>query len=115
MADVVVQVKTNKEFLEAILTTKAATAVEARSLLRDFFTFKTWSQFPATNESIESVAEVFSARVHTSLKSLRNFNDLYQEKLKNVQEFLRMLRRIAFSDFGAEINLNEAHSILSQP
>jgi hypothetical protein len=114
MADIATQAKTNGEFVKTLLATRASGAVDAKGLLSDFLGFKAWLNLPATSESLESIAEVFTARVFTSLKSLKGFETLYQEKLKNVHEFLRTIRQMASADFGAEINLAEANSIFDQ-
>jgi hypothetical protein len=113
MANTAVQTRTNGEFIEAIFSV-ASEASDAKILLSDFTGFKAWLQLPTTSESIESIAEVFSARIFPSLKSLRSFSDLHREKLKNVRGFLHAMRRLALSDFGVEINIDEADSILDQ-
>lgn len=113
MEDAAVQAKTNGQFVEMLLIAEASQASEAKSLLNDFYGFKAWLQLPATRESIESVAQIFSTRVSASLDSLKSFEVLYREKIENINEFLRLLCRIAFSDFGIEIDLEQALDSLS--
>ena len=113
MEDTVLQTKTNGEFVEILLATEASVAIDAKSLLSDFLSFRAWLQLPATRESIESIAEIFSIRIFASLISLRGFDNLYQEKLGNIHEFLRLMRRISCSDFGIEIDLEQANGILT--
>jgi hypothetical protein len=114
MADTTKKVKTNGDFVGVLLKTKSSIAADAKSLLSDFPGFKAWLQLPATSESMECIAEVFSARACTTLKSLMCFEVLFKEKLKNVREFLLALGQIGSTDFDAEISLAEANSILDQ-
>ena len=114
MVNTAVCAKTNGEFIEILLATEASGPADAKNLLSDFAGFKAWLQLNATSESVECIAEVFSARVYASLESLKPFRKLYQEKLRNIQEFLNEICRTANSDFGLEITLDEADNILGQ-
>jgi len=110
-----VEERTNGRFIEILLGADASKDVDAKGILSDFPAFRAWMKLPATSESVEAIAEVFSARVYESLKSLRGFDDLYQAKIDSINAFLDYLRQLAKRIFGITVDLSEASEILCQP
>jgi hypothetical protein len=113
MVDAEKQIKTNGEFLETLLNTEASQKIEARSFLPDFSHFKDWKSCRATGESIETVAEIFAARILPSIRLLKGNKADHKRIIGNVRLFLNEIAKVA-EDFGVEVNLAEANNNLDQ-